>query len=30
MAKSEMSAEVKLASDLMKAQDVKTLKGPRS
>jgi hypothetical protein len=29
MAKSEMSAEVKLTSDLMKAQDVKTLKGPR-
>ena len=30
MAKSEMSAEVKLTSDLMKARDVKTLKGPRS
>ena len=30
IAKSEMSAEVKLTSDLMKAQDVKTLKGPRS
>ena len=29
MAKSEMSAEVKLTSDLMKAADVKTLKGPR-
>jgi hypothetical protein len=28
--KSEMSAEVKLTSDLMKAADVKTLKGPRS
>jgi len=27
--KSEMSAEVKLTSDLMKAADVKTLKGPR-
>ena len=30
IAKSEMSAEVKLTSDLMKARDVKTLKGPRS
>ena len=30
LAKSEMSAEVKLTSDLMKAADVKTLKGPRS
>jgi hypothetical protein len=29
MAKSEMSAEVKLTSDLMKAADVKTLKGPQ-
>ena len=29
MAKSEMSADVKLTSDLMKAADVKTLKGPR-
>ena len=29
MAKSEMSAEVKLTSDLMKASDVKTLKGPQ-
>jgi hypothetical protein len=27
--KSQMSAEVKLTSDLMKAADVKTLKGPR-
>ncbi len=27
--KSEMSAEVKLTSDLMKAADVKTLKGPQ-
>ena len=29
MAKSEMSAEVKLTSDAMKAQDVNVLKGPR-
>jgi len=30
MAKSAISAEVKLTSDAMKAKDVKTLKGPRS
>jgi len=30
MAKSEMSAEVKLTSDAMKAQDVNVLKGPRN
>jgi hypothetical protein len=29
MAKSEMSAEVKLTSDAMKARDVNVLKGPR-
>ena len=30
MAKSEMSAEVKLTSDAMKARDVNVLKGPRN
>ena len=30
MAKSMLSADVKLTSDQMKAKDVKTLKGPRS
>ena len=30
MAKSMISADVKLTSDKMKAKDVKTLKGPRS
>jgi len=30
MAKSEMSAEVKLTSDVMKARDVNVLKGPRN
>jgi hypothetical protein len=30
MAKSEMSAEVKLTSDAMKARDVNRLKGPRN
>jgi hypothetical protein len=30
MAKSMISADVKLTSDQMKAKDVKTLKGPRS